>query len=90
MKESFGFKELGRQFKKKIVLRPMLLIAISYFVVIMLGSVLLVCPFAHEPGVDVNYLNALFTSVTSTCVTGLVDLPLGIAEIFKNIGNIQS
>lgn len=88
MKESFGFKELGRQFKKKIVLRPMLLIAISYFVVIMLGSVLLVCPFAHEPGVDVNYLNALFTSVTSTCVTGLVDLPLGIAGSYSLAGEI--
>ena len=88
MRLNLGLKDFGRKIKKKFVFRPMLLIALSFFVVIMLGSILLVCPFAHEQGVDVNYLNALFTSVSATCVTGLVDLPQGIVGSFSLAGEI--
>jgi trk system potassium uptake protein TrkH len=88
MKLDLGIKNFTRKIRKKFVLRPVLLIALSFFIVIMLGSVLLVCPFAHEPGVEVNYLNALFTSVTATCVTGLVDLKDGIAASYSLAGEI--
>ena len=88
MRQSFGIKDLGRNFKKKFVLRPMLLIAISFFVVIILGSILLVCPFTHEEGAQVSYVNALFTATTATCVTGLVDLPAGIGATFNLGGEI--
>lgn len=88
MKLDFGIREINKKIKKKFVLRPMLLIALSFFLVIMLGSVLLVCPFAHEPGVDVTYLNALFTSVTATCVTGLVDVQKGIGDTYSLAGEL--
>ena len=88
MRLDLGIKNFTRKIRKKFVLRPVLLIALSFFIVIMLGSILLVCPFAHEPGVEVNYLNALFTSVTATCVTGLVDLKDGIAASYSLAGEI--
>ena len=58
------------------------------FVVIIIGSILLVCPFTHEEGAQVSYVNALFTATTATCVTGLVDLPAGIGATFNLGGEI--
>ena len=46
-------------------------LALGYFFVVMLGSVLLVLPFASKEG-STPYIDALFTSVSATCVTGLV------------------
>jgi trk system potassium uptake protein TrkH len=88
MKLDLGLKDFTSKIKKKFVMRPMLLIALSFFLVIMVGSILLVCPFSHEPGVEVTYLNALFTSVTATCVTGLVDLKDGIAGTYSLAGEL--
>ena len=45
--------------------------ALGYFLMILLGSVLLVLPFATVEGESTSYLNALFTSTSATCVTGL-------------------
>lgn len=88
MATDFGFKEFSRKIKKKFILRPTLLIAISFFLVIIIGSILLSLPFSHEPGVNVSYINALFTATTATCVTGLIDLPLGIASSYSLAGEI--
>ena len=46
-------------------------LALGYLFVIMLGSVLLVLPFAAQEGQTTSYINALFTSASATCVTGL-------------------
>lgn len=46
-------------------------LSLGYLVVILVGSVLLVMPFAAREG-HTSYLDALFTSVSATCVTGLV------------------
>jgi len=48
---------------------------LSFLLVILLGSVLLALPISSADGNAVPYLDALFTSTTSTCVTGLVTLP---------------
>lgn len=42
---------------------------------ILLGSLFLYLPISSADGVDVSYLDALFTATTATCVTGLVTLP---------------
>ncbi len=47
-------------------------IALGFFIIIALGTVLLMLPLSSRSGESVGFLNALFTSTSSTCVTGLV------------------
>ena len=44
----------------------------SFMLVILIGSGLLMLPRATPPTVSIDYINALFTSTSATCVTGLV------------------
>ena len=46
-------------------------LALGYLLVILVGSLLLVLPFASREG-GTSYLDALFTSTSATCVTGLI------------------
>lgn len=48
------------------------LLALGYFVIILVGSLLLTLPFATKQGCTTSYINALFTATSATCVTGLV------------------
>lgn len=50
------------------------MIALGYFLVIALGTLLLLLPAASRDNVSPGLLNALFTATTATCVTGLVVL----------------
>ena len=47
----------------------------SFFIAILVGSILLVLPFSSATGKSVPYIDALFTATTATCVTGLVTVP---------------
>ena len=47
-------------------------IALGFFIIIALGTVLLMLPISSRSGESAGFLNALFTSTSSTCVTGLV------------------
>lgn len=51
------------------------LILLSFLVAILVGSLLLSLPISTKTRVSVPYIDALFTSTTATCVTGLVTLP---------------
>lgn len=62
------------------------IISLSFLVLIILGSLLLSLPISSANGVAVSYLDALFTSTTSVCVTGLVTLP--IATTWSLFGKI--
>lgn len=48
------------------------ILALGYLVVIITGALLLCLPFATKHGETTNFVNALFTSTSATCVTGLV------------------
>ena len=72
---------------KKIQMRPMAYIAMAFFIVIFLGSLLLYFPFTHNDGVSISYLDALFTSMSATCVTGLITIPAGVAATFNTYSN---
>ena len=52
-------------------LTPARLIALGFFVMILLGTGLLMLPFAAK-GEPAGALDALFTSTSATCVTGLI------------------
>ena len=51
---------------------PGRLIALGFAVVILIGSGLLMLPISVRPGVEVAYIDALFTSTSAVCVTGLI------------------
>ena len=61
--------------KKKRTLSTTQSIMLSFLAVIGLGSILLSLPVSSADGEPVQYLDALFTATTATCVTGLVTLP---------------
>ncbi|WP_330392267.1 TrkH family potassium uptake protein [Hespellia stercorisuis] len=58
--------------KRKIRLNTMQLIALGFFGVIFLGGILLWLPWCNEQ--PIRFIDAMFTSVTAVCVTGLVTI----------------
>lgn len=72
--------------KRKLRIKPVFIIMISFIGLIFLGAIFLYCPFSLNDNVHISFLDALFTSVTSTTVTGLVSLPQGIASTFNIVG----
>ena len=50
-------------------------IMLFFLFAVLVGSVLLSLPISHAKGVNVSYIDALFTATTAVCVTGLVTLP---------------
>lgn len=65
--------------QKRKKLLPGRIIAIGFLAVIFAGSILLFLPVSHSGNGNVTYLDALFTSVSAVCVTGLVTLETGVA-----------
>ncbi len=65
--------------QKRKKLSPGKLIAVGFLTVIFLGSLLLSLPVAHSGDTHVTYLDALFTSVSAVCVTGLTTVETGLA-----------
>lgn len=51
------------------------IIALGFLGAIVIGTGLLLLPFATAAGEHTGFLDALFTSTTSVCVTGLVTVP---------------
>lgn len=51
---------------------PTRLIVISFLVVILAGTLLLMLPISNRDGRCLNFLDAFFTATSATCVTGLV------------------
>jgi len=51
------------------------IVLLGFFAIIFAGSLLLWLPISSATGKSVPYIDALFTSTTATCVTGLVTLP---------------
>ncbi|MBQ7415869.1 MAG: potassium uptake protein, TrkH family [Oscillospiraceae bacterium] len=58
--------------KKPRGLNATQIIAIAFAVIILLGTLLLMLPWASRSGVSCGFHPALFTATSATCVTGLV------------------
>ncbi len=65
-------------------LSPGRIIALGFASVILIGSGLLMLPISIQPGRNIHYIDALYTSTSAVCVTGLVSIDPGIA--FTPIG----
>lgn len=69
--------------RKEVDLR---LVPAGFGALILVGTILLSLPWAHQEGVKVNLLDALFLSTAATCVTGLTTV--NVAEVFNPFGQV--
>ena len=60
----------------RIKLSTMQIIALGFIIIIFIGACLLCLPFASTNG-SVDFVDALFTATSATCVTGLVVMDTG-------------
>ncbi len=72
---------LSRILKKQ---SPGRIIAFGFAAVIFIGSGLLMLPCSIQPGQTIHYIDALYTSTSAVCVTGLIAIDPGTA--FTPIG----
>ncbi len=63
---------------------PGRIIALGFALVILIGSGLLMLPCSVQPGQQIHYIDALYTSTSAVCVTGLIAIDPGTA--FTPIG----
>lgn len=64
-------------------IRPAVLFAVSFILIICVGAGLLKMPEMTVPGVETSWLDAVFTSASATCVTGLITLDTATHWTFK-------
>ncbi len=65
-------------------LSPVRIIALGFALTILLGSLLLIMPFSVRDGVELQYIDALYTSTSAVCVTGLIAVDAG--DTFTPLG----
>ena len=56
---------------------PARLIALGFASVILLGLLLLILPCSVRQGVQLRYIDSLYTSTSAVCVTGLIAVDAG-------------
>ncbi|SHE91392.1 TrkH family potassium uptake protein [Caloramator proteoclasticus] len=57
--------------------QPVQVLALGFAAVILLGAILLSLPISSRDGNPTNFIDALFTSTSAVCVTGLVTVDTG-------------
>ncbi|SEB00699.1 potassium uptake protein, TrkH family [Thalassobacillus cyri] len=67
-------------------LSPFKLIALFYLFAVTVSSLLLAMPVAHQPGVELSFIDILFTAVSAVSVTGLSVIT--VADTFSTTGII--
>ena len=75
-----------RQIFRSFRVNPAQAIVVSFSAIIVFGSFLLYLPYARPSGTNIRYIDALFTSTSAVCVTGLIVVDTGTA--FSTIGHI--
>ena len=64
-------------FRRNIKLKGVQILALGFILVILIGALLLTLPIATTSGESTNFLDALFTSTSAVCVTGLIVVDTG-------------
>lgn len=65
---------------------PAFVMAISFMIIILIGSGLLLMPRCLQPGVHITWVDSLFTSTSAVCVTGLTSVD--ISTTFTRFGQL--
>lgn len=61
-------------FKNKMKLNGVQILALGFFITIIIGAIILSLPVSSKSGEPTNFLDAIFTSTSAVCVTGLITL----------------
>ncbi len=72
--------------KRKFRIHPYIFIILTFLGVILLGTIFLMLPWAVQTGGRLNFFDALFTSTSCVCVTGLS--VINVAERLSIFGKI--
>lgn len=67
---------------KFLKLSPPQIMVLGFASIILIGALLLMLPISSTSGNAVSFIDALFTSTSATCVTGLVVLDTGTTFTF--------
>lgn len=62
---------------KKVRLNAVQVLSLGFAIVIFIGALLLTLPISSASGVYTNFIDAIFTSTSAVCVTGLITLDTG-------------
>lgn len=65
---------------------PILIVSLGFLAVILLGAFLLCLPISNKSGNWLNFLDALFTSASAVCVTGLT--AVDTTSTFSTFGHV--
>ncbi|MBS5885356.1 MAG: TrkH family potassium uptake protein [Clostridium sp.] len=60
--------------KKKFRLNGVQILALGFLIAIIIGAIILSLPISSRTGEPTNFLDAIFTSTSAVCVTGLITL----------------
>ena len=60
-----------RKYKMKRIMNPARILALGFFIIIVLGTLLLMLPISQKTGANIKFIDALFTATSAVCVTGL-------------------
>ena len=58
-------------------MRPAQILALGFMGIILAGTLLLMLPISSSTGLGIGAVNALFTSTSAVCVTGLTVIEVG-------------
>ena len=79
-------KHIGLWFRDVLIRRKSMnatrIVAGSFAIIILLGTLLLMLPVASQSGQSAGFLTSLFTATSATCVTGLVPVGTGMSWTF--------
>ena len=64
------FRKKVKKVKTKMAYAQIM--ALGFFIIIMIGTFLLMLPISNQDGNWCDFLDAMFTATSATCVTGLV------------------
>ena len=65
-------ESIKRHLFTRFKLNPPRILALGFMLLIIIGALLLNLPIASQNGESIGFINALFTSASAVCVTGLV------------------
>ena len=59
------------KFNKGVKLNPMQILSLGFLLIILIGGILLSLPISSSTGEYTSFIDAVFTSTSAVCVTGL-------------------
>ena len=65
------------KFNKGFKLNPMQILSLGFLLIILIGGILLSLPISSSTGEYTSFIDAVFTSTSAVCVTGLVTVDTG-------------